>query len=31
MRGGLDAFGWPLSLAALAMKNLAGRGLRGLR
>ncbi len=24
MRGGLDAFGWPLSLAALAMKNLAG-------
>ena len=26
MRGGRDAFGWPLSLAALAMKNLAGPG-----
>ena len=25
MRGGNDVFGWPLSLAALAMKNLAGR------
>lgn len=24
MRGGTDAFGWPLSLAALALKNLAG-------
>ena len=24
MRGGTDPFGWPLSLAALAMKNLAG-------
>ena len=24
MRGGNDAFGWPLSLAALALKNLAG-------
>jgi hypothetical protein len=24
MRGGRDAFGWPLSLAAMAMKNLAG-------
>ena len=24
MRGGLDAFGWPLSLAALALKNLGG-------
>jgi cytochrome c peroxidase len=25
-RGGNDAFGWPLSLAALMMKNLAGPG-----
>ena len=25
-RGGNDAFGWPLSLAALMMKNLAGEG-----
>jgi cytochrome c peroxidase len=25
MRGGNDAFGWPLSIAALALKNLAGR------
>lgn len=25
MRGGLDPFGWPLSLAALALKNLGGR------
>ena len=24
MRGGPDSFGWPLSLAALALKNLAG-------
>ncbi len=24
MRGGTDAFGWPLSLAAMALKNLAG-------
>ncbi len=24
LRGGRDAFGWPLSLAAMAMKNLAG-------
>ncbi len=24
MRGGRDAFGWPLSLAAMAMKNLGG-------
>lgn len=24
MRGGNDAFGWPLSLASLSMKNLAG-------
>lgn len=24
MRGGRDAFGWPLSLAVMAMKNLAG-------
>ena len=30
MRGGLDAFGWPLSLAALALKNLGGR-IRALR
>jgi len=26
MRGGLDAFGWPLSLSYLALKNLGGVG-----
>jgi hypothetical protein len=25
-RGGLDPFGWPLSLSCLALKNLGGEG-----